>query len=82
MKSPALLTTATLAALLMSATVLAGSDTLPPLNKITLQLQQQGWATTKTAKVIVSINASLNQQQLATVHSQILADLSQLSKKC
>ncbi len=53
----------------------------PRLNRIILQLQAQQWVQTKTAKVIVAINATLNKTQLAQAHQHIMQKLQQIDNK-
>jgi hypothetical protein len=49
-------------------------------NRVNLQLTAENWVTTKTARVIVSVNAAGNVANLATLHDRIMQKLSQLSK--
>lgn len=51
------------------------------LNKVSLNLQVQQWVTTKTALVIVGINAAVADQGIANVQATVLNKLKQLSDK-
>ena len=48
-------------------------------NKVNLQLTAEDWASTKTAKVLVSINAAGNTARLTTLHDSMMQKLSNLS---
>lgn len=50
-----------------------------PLNKITLQLQTEAWATTNTANAIVSINATLDKGDVGQLRSEILDKLAKIA---
>ncbi len=52
-------------------------QTMQP-GKVSLQLSAEKWATTKSAKVIVGINATLNDTQLTSIHSDILQKLKKI----
>lgn len=49
-------------------------------NRVNLQLTAESWVTTKTARVIVSVNAAGKVANLATLHDRIIQKLSRLSK--
>ncbi len=53
----------------------------PPLNQITMQLTAEQWVSTQTAKITVSIDASLDKNHLATIHQDILKNLNKISNK-
>lgn len=61
----------------------AVADILPtsPLNVITMQLSAEQWVSTQTAKVTVTIDASLDKNRLATIHQDILKNLNKISNK-
>lgn len=52
----------------------------PVLNQITLTMTSEQWVNTQNADVFVSIDATLDQNQLASAHSDILDKLNQLAK--
>ena len=52
----------------------------PRLNKIQLQVSAEQWVTTKTAKVIVGVDASLDQGGLDKLQSDVIANLNKLAK--
>lgn len=51
----------------------------PPLNQVVLQLSAEKWATTKTARVVVSVNAVLKADALDSFRSSLLTNLAKLS---
>jgi hypothetical protein len=53
---------------------------LPPLNLVRLQLNNEAWVNTSNAKVLIAMDATLNQAELANIHSQILSNLQKISK--
>ncbi len=53
----------------------------PPLNQVMLQLQAEKWAVASTAKVIVNVNASLANADLANIHAQIMQNLQKVAPK-
>lgn len=53
----------------------------PLLNKVSLQLRSEQWVTTKTALVSVSANASVSDQGIVNVQSDVMQKLNQLSNK-
>lgn len=63
----------------LSIDAMAVSGSLPPLDKISLQLSAEQWATSNTAKVMVGINATLNNDQLGTIQSQIMNNLQKIA---
>jgi len=50
-----------------------------PQDRIVLELANEGWVETKTAEVIVSVNATMRQEQSANVRSDILKALGRLA---
>lgn len=52
----------------------------PLLNKVSLQLSAEQWVSTKTALVIIGINASVSDTDLAKIQSSVLSQLGQLAK--
>lgn len=78
MKKLLLTSFTTLGLLVFSANAAADSSHYPPLNQVSFQLTADQWATTKTAKVIVGVNAALTDTQLGQVHSQIMANLKKI----
>lgn len=52
----------------------------PVLHQITLTMTSEQWVTTQNADVFVGVDATLDQNQLATAHNDILAKLNQLAK--
>jgi len=54
---------------------------LPPLNTVKLQLNDEAWVKTANAKVLIAIDATLNQAQLANIHSQIMTNLQKIADK-
>lgn len=63
-----------------SAITMADTDPLP-MNRITMNLVQEQWATTNTAKVIVNVAAVLDKAGLARTHQQINKNLKRISGK-
>ncbi len=59
--------------------VWAESDLSALLNKVTLQLKAEKWVTTKTADVIVGVNASVSDAGIEKIQNQVLGQLQQLS---
>jgi hypothetical protein len=51
------------------------------LNRVTLQLSAEQWATTTSARVIVSIDAAVKETQLNKLRTDILAKLDHLAPK-
>jgi hypothetical protein len=51
----------------------------PVINQINLQLSTEQWVTTQNADVIVGVDATLDQSQLAQAHADILQKLNKLS---
>lgn len=47
-----------------------------PINKVSFQLTMEQWTSTKTAKVIVGLNAALSDAQLGKIHDTIMKNLS------
>jgi hypothetical protein len=63
-----------LAGLLIAAKALPSTDPLP-INQIALQLTAEQWVVTKTANVIVGVDATFNGSQLAQARTDILGKL-------
>jgi len=63
----------------ISTAAMAANTNYPPLDKVSFQLTAQQWATTKTAKVTVNINATLTDEQLGTIHGTLLTDLKKIA---
>lgn len=61
------------------ANAVADSNSCPPLDKVSYQLSVDQWATSTTAKVTVSINATLEDAQLNTINSTIMANLEKIA---
>lgn len=53
----------------------------PParLNKVTFQMTAEQWVTTKTAKITIGVDATLNENQLSKVRTDILTKLGKLA---
>lgn len=51
----------------------------PLLNKVTLQLQAESWVTTKTALVTIGVNASVSDQGIERIQTEVLQKLKQFS---
>jgi len=58
----------------------ASSITKPILHEVLFQTQSENWINSKSAKVIININALINENQLANAHADILIKLQQLAK--
>ncbi len=54
---------------------------MPVLNQVQYQLTAEKWATTDTAKVIVSIDSTLNQVALANINQIIMSNLKKIVQK-
>ncbi len=52
----------------------------PILNKVMLQVAAEKWVTTTTARVIVSISATLDKKGLADTRSTMMANLNKIAK--
>lgn len=66
----------------VSFSTLSFADSKPlPMNKITMRLMQEKWATTDTAKVIVNVAAVLDRSGLAKTHQTINENLKKISDK-
>ncbi|HEX4044494.1 MAG TPA: hypothetical protein VHZ76_02365 [Gammaproteobacteria bacterium] len=53
----------------------------PLLNKVTVQLNTEQWVTTKTAIVIVGVNAAVAGQGIEQIQNDVMQKLNQLSNK-
>lgn len=53
----------------------------PRLNEISLQVSAEQWATTKTARVVVGVDASLDQAGLDKLQSDVVANLNKMAKE-
>lgn len=51
-----------------------------PLNTVKLQLNDETWVKTANAKVVIAIDATLDQALLANIHGQIMANLQQIAQ--
>lgn len=60
-------------------TAYAQVPTQPLLNTVSLQMSAQGWAQTKSANVIVSINATLKDQTLNSLREQMMTKLKSIA---
>lgn len=65
--------------LLISGLCLA-KDQLSSLNTVKLQLNDEAWVSTKTAKLVIAIDATLNNSHLANIQSQLLANLKKIAQ--
>ncbi len=68
--------------LIVLNTIVVSAQTVyaePLLNKIAYQMTAEKWAATTTAKVLISIDATLDKLGLATAHSQILQKLQKIA---
>ena len=63
-----------------SSNALASCDTPPPLNEVTFHLTAEKWVQTTTAKITISINATLNNKTLSQMREQIMANLNKITK--
>jgi len=77
MKKLAILIFSLLALFTIASTAIAAKG--PILNKVSLQLQSESWATTKTARVVIGINATLQDRALGQIHGQILNNLKKIA---
>jgi hypothetical protein len=66
---------------LFSLPAWANLNLAPLLNKVTLQLQAEQWVTTKTALVIVNINAAVADQDIGSLQNEVMNKLKQLSSQ-
>jgi hypothetical protein len=64
----------------LSLSAFADSTVKPVLNKVQYQLSNEAWVTTKTAEVIISVNATLNENGLGKAHNDILNKLNEIAK--
>ena len=55
------------------------TDKPAPINSVALQLSAEKWATTKTARVIVNVNAVLKSEALDSFRTQLLKNLAKLA---
>ncbi len=60
---------------------LAKGGKVPVLNQVAYRTQAQSWATTDTAKVIVTVAASLADNKLGQLHTQIMTNLEKIAPK-
>ena len=65
---------------LISTTVIAKDIIEQPLDKVSLTLSSERWVKTNTAKVKVSINATLTNLSLVQMRRQILENLNKIAK--
>lgn len=67
-------------ALLCIVPAISFADPMQPvLNDVIYQTSVEQWVTTKTAEVVVNVNATLNEDQLAQAHVDILNKLNKLA---
>src|SRR3954471_20366242 len=67
--------------LLLSIPLVSRADIIKPvLNQVMYQASSEAWVSTKTAEVVVSINATLDENQLSKAHSDILNKLNNIAK--
>lgn len=67
--------------LLVSAwTVAATSPKKPCLNQVIFPMSAEQWVTTQTARVTVTVNATLDQSGLAKLRADVMSQLSQIAK--
>ncbi len=69
------------AVLVLSGSVAIAAPYVPPMNKVSFNLSEDAWVATDTAKVIVTIDALLNQKQMQDAYSGIINKLKKLSNK-
>lgn len=67
--------------LLLIPSVLFADVIEPLLNKITLQLSAEKWATTATARVVVNLDAALDRFGLSSINEQMLKKLEAFSSQ-
>lgn len=65
--------------LIFSAISVAGQHP-PPLNEVYLQVAMEEWVKTKTAKVVISINATASRQGLSKIRGEMLKSLNSIAK--
>ena len=69
--------------LTLSAKAQAQEYTLPslvmPLNKVTFQISTEKWIVSSTAKVIITVNATMSEEKLASVYQSIQQKLRTLT---
>ena len=51
-----------------------------PLNRVHLALSEEAWVSTKTAKVMININATLDKNELAKARGKIRSQLQKIAK--
>jgi hypothetical protein len=67
--------------LLLSIPLVSRADIIKPvLSQVMYQASSEAWVSTKTAEVVVSINATLDENQLSKAHSDILNKLNNIAK--
>lgn len=69
------------ACMLVTTLAWAESDWSSLLNKVNLQLSAEQWVTTQTAKVTVSVSASVTDKGIDNIQKTVLEKLKQLSNK-
>lgn len=70
-----------LAGLLAVSSAWANVDFGSLLNKVNFQLNAEQWVTTQTAKVFVTVNATVNDAGIDNIQKTVLTKLNQLSNK-
>jgi hypothetical protein len=69
------------ACLLWAVPLATQADTIKPvLNQVMYQTSSEAWVSTQTAEVVISVNATLDENQLAQAHSNILEKLNNIAK--
>jgi hypothetical protein len=72
---------AALVGLLACFSQTAWADVIKPvLNQVMYQTSAEAWVSTQTAEVVISVNATLNENQLSKAHSDILNKLNTIAK--
>ena len=79
MKKLAIISSFVLVLSVLSINAVAATGVLPPLDKVSFQLSAEQWAVSTTAKVVVNIDATLNEAQLGTIHNQIMNNLQKIT---
>ena len=57
------------------STAFADNDAQPLLSKVQIQLTDQQWVSTKTAKVMINVNAVLQSSGLSELQNKVTSDL-------
>jgi len=67
--------------LLMFSHVFADTEQTPQLNTVTYRLTAEQWVSTTTAKVTVSVDATLSAEGMAAIQQQVMNNLANISPK-